>query len=250
MKRLFRLEEPALSAIRELFTIFLLAIFGVLILNAGMTSQTREPRIRAQQAPEDGKNMQANLAFALSIMALTLGFHPQAHAATPAAITAQAAPASAATKASAQPQAHFTADTESEKLIETGKATWYGLHHSHRYTVSGERFDPRQLTAAHRNLPIGTVVRVTDRDTGRSVVVRVNDREPPHGIRCIDLSEGAAQALGIRRQGVANVTITEVLPSDAVEVAEAPEDAAPRSAALSHAASVQHGLRHKRHAAP
>ena len=193
--------------------------------------------------------MQANLALALSIMALTLGFQPQAHAAAQTAATAQAAPAP---KTSAPPTAHFMAETETEteKLIETGKATWYGLRHSHRYTVSGERFDPRQLTAAHRSLPIGSVVRVTDQDSGRSVVVRVNDREPPHGIRCIDLSEGAAQALGIRRQGVANVTITEILPSDAVEVAEAPEDTAPRHAAPSPAASVRHGLRHKHHAAP
>ena len=112
-----------------------------------------------------------------------------------------------------------------EKLVETGFATWYGGHHAWHRTASGERFEPASLTAAHRNLPLGTVVRVTDLATGRSVVVRVNDREPPHGRRCIDLSEGAATALGIHHRGVAHVTITALNQSDAVEVAEAPTPA-------------------------
>jgi rare lipoprotein A len=109
-----------------------------------------------------------------------------------------------------------------EKLIETGVATWYGGHTAWHRTASGERFEPQKLTAAHRSLPLGTMVRVTDLATGRSVVVRVNDREPPHGRRCIDLSEGAGKVLGIHRRGVAHVTITALEPGDAVEVAEAP----------------------------
>jgi len=109
-----------------------------------------------------------------------------------------------------------------ERLVETGFATWYGGHRAWHRTASGERFEPAKMTAAHRNLPLGTVVRVTDLATGRSVVVRVNDREPPHGRRCIDLSEGAATALGIHHRGVAHVTITALNQSDAVEVAEAP----------------------------
>jgi rare lipoprotein A len=109
-----------------------------------------------------------------------------------------------------------------ERLVETGFATWYGGHHAWHRTASGERFEPAKMTAAHRNLPLGTMVRVTDLATGRSVVVRVNDREPPHGRRCIDLSEGAANVLGIHGRGVAHVTITALNQSDPVEVAEAP----------------------------
>lgn len=113
-----------------------------------------------------------------------------------------------------------------ERLVETGFATWYGGHRAWHRTASGERFEPTKMTAAHRNLPLGTIVRVTDLATGRSVVVRVNDREPPHGRRCIDLSEGAATALGIHHQGVAHVTITAIEATDPVEVAEAPTPAA------------------------
>ena len=137
---------------------------------------------------------------------------------------------------------HFTA---SGRLIENGIATWYGQRGSKHYTASGERFLPYQLTAAHRSIPLGTMVRVTDRSTGRSVVVKVNDREPPHGIRCIDLSEGAAMALGIRSQGLARVTITALAASEPVEVAEVP---APdeRPTIVAAAATAQPAL-HRRH---
>jgi rare lipoprotein A len=111
------------------------------------------------------------------------------------------------------------------KVIEEGEATWYGPRFARHRTSNGERFDPSQMTAAHRNLPIGSFVRVTDEATGKSVIVRINDREPPHGVRCIDLSEGAARALGIHGRGVADVMLTEVDPAEAVEVAEAPDDA-------------------------
>jgi rare lipoprotein A len=125
----------------------------------------------------------------------------------------------------ASPAAAAPAEKASvEKPIETGIATWYGSRHSHHYTASGERFQPWKLTAAHRSIPLGTIVRVTDLDTGRSVVVRVNDREPPHGERCIDLSEGAARALGIHSTGIADVSITALNRTEAVEVAEAPDD--------------------------
>lgn len=100
-----------------------------------------------------------------------------------------------------------------QKWSEEGEATWYGPRHAGRRTTSGERFDPRKMTAAHPSLPLGTWVRVTDQRTGKSVTVRINDREPPHGVRVIDLSQGAANKLGIVARGVADVT---------VEVAEAP----------------------------
>src|SRR5271156_1882705 len=122
-----------------------------------------------------------------------------------------------------------------ERLVETGFATWYGGHRAWHRTASGERFEPSLMTAAHRNLPLGTMVRVTDLVTGRSVVVRVNDREPPHGRRCIDLSEGAATALGIHHQGVAHVTITAIEAADPVEVAEAPTPSGGPAAAVGDA---------------
>jgi rare lipoprotein A len=134
---------------------------------------------------------------------------------------------------------------------ESGQATWYGPRHTGLRTTSGERFDPEQLTAAHASLPMGTWVRVTAENTGNSVVVRVNDREPPHGVRCIDLSHAAAARLGIVHSGVADVTLAQVSGPDEpeVEVAEAPDDAQPvevRHMSARHV-SVRHGRLHRRH---
>jgi rare lipoprotein A len=90
-----------------------------------------------------------------------------------------------------------------------GYASWYG---EAQMTASGERFNPRALTAAHRTLPMGTRVRVTNRHNGRSVIVRINDRGPYGGhSRIIDLSKAAAQQLDMIDAGVAPVTL-EVLP--------------------------------------
>ena len=77
-------------------------------------------------------------------------------------------------------------------------------------TASGEKFDPRDLTAAHRTLPFGTRVRVTSLSTGRSVTVRVNDRGPYVRGRAIDVSSSAAKVLGITGQGVAKVKLDVV----------------------------------------
>jgi rare lipoprotein A len=79
-----------------------------------------------------------------------------------------------------------------------------------RQTASGEKFDPHDLTAAHRTLPFGTRVRVTSLATGRSVTVRVNDRGPYARGRAIDVSSSAAKMLGITRQGVAKVKLDVV----------------------------------------
>ena len=93
---------------------------------------------------------------------------------------------------------------------ESGQATWYGSGAQGNYTASGEIFNMYDYTAAHKYLPFGSVVRVTDNDTGRSVVVRINDRGPFAAGRVIDLSYQAASDLGIISKGVANVTL-EVL---------------------------------------
>lgn len=91
-----------------------------------------------------------------------------------------------------------------------GMASWYGYDWAGRKTANGERFNPEAMTAAHRSLPMGTRVRVTNTHNGRSVVVRINDRGPYIGGRVIDLSVGAARVLGMVSRGVAAVRI-EVL---------------------------------------
>jgi len=94
--------------------------------------------------------------------------------------------------------------------VETGQASWYGKAHQGHLTASGERFDMHALTAAHRTLPFGTIVRVTHLKTGRSVDVRINDRGPYHSGRIIDLSYEAARKLGIVGGGTARVKVTVI----------------------------------------
>ena len=94
-----------------------------------------------------------------------------------------------------------------------GYATWYGPE-SGDQTANGERFRPDGITAAHTTLPLPTYVEVTALDTGRRIVVRINDRGPFARGRLIDLSRGAADELGVRAQGVAPVRVRVVEPSD------------------------------------
>jgi len=95
--------------------------------------------------------------------------------------------------------------------VQTGYATWYGGKHHGGPTASGERFDKRALTAAHRSLRMNTRVRVTNKKNGRSVVVRINDRGPfGNASRIIDVSEKAAEVLDMIEAGVVPVRV-EVL---------------------------------------
>lgn len=93
------------------------------------------------------------------------------------------------------------------RLQVQGMASWYGPGFHGNRTANGERFNQYDMTAAHRNLPFGTRVRVTNLHNGRSVVVRINDRGPFTGGRVIDLSKGAAQTLGVVSSGVAPVRL-------------------------------------------
>ncbi len=103
-----------------------------------------------------------------------------------------------------------------------GLASWYGTGRQLGHTsASGEMFDPGALTAAHPQLPLGTRVLVSSRQTGRSVVVRVNDRGPYHGHRILDLSPEAARQLGMMGRGTTQVDVRP-LPGDEEEVASAP----------------------------
>lgn len=99
-----------------------------------------------------------------------------------------------------------------DQTVEVGNATWYGKRLAGHRTASGERFDPSQMTAAHKTLPLGTWVEVHRTGTNKSVVVRINDRGPfgtPDKI--IDLSSAAFERLGSIREGVIPVEV-RVLP--------------------------------------
>ncbi|WP_170004571.1 septal ring lytic transglycosylase RlpA family protein [Pseudopontixanthobacter vadosimaris] len=93
------------------------------------------------------------------------------------------------------------------RVIGSGNASYYGKRFAGKRTASGERFDPGQLTAAHRTLPFGSLVQVTNPANGRSVTVRINDRGPFHGNRIIDLSRSAAEGIGIVQRGHGHVEL-------------------------------------------
>jgi rare lipoprotein A len=104
------------------------------------------------------------------------------------------------------------------RAYQVGMASFYSQRFAGRRTASGERYDPAALTAAHRSLPLGTVLRVTHIDArgqplGAPVIVRVNDRGPYASGRIIDLSQAAARRLGILESGVARVRLEIVRTS-------------------------------------
>ncbi len=89
---------------------------------------------------------------------------------------------------------------------QCGRASWYALYSQ---TASGERMNPADLTAAHRTLPFGTKLKVTNQKNGKTVVVRINDRGPFVKGRVIDLSKAAASQLGFVSSGVAKICMAE-----------------------------------------
>ncbi|WP_372342274.1 septal ring lytic transglycosylase RlpA family protein [Paraburkholderia aspalathi] len=140
-------------------------------------------------APLSTKNAQAG------------SFGPQAFGSAPAS----GAAAKGSSLADAQP---LTDDNSGvSDFHQIGRASWYGRGFHGRRTANGERFDMHALTAAHRTLPLGSYVRVTNPATSRSVVVRINDRGPYARGRIIDLSMAAAAALDMRHAGTARVQI-------------------------------------------
>lgn len=90
---------------------------------------------------------------------------------------------------------------------QTGTASFYGAKHQGKRTASGEPFDRHALTAAHRELPLGSRVKVTNLENQKTVVVRINDRGPNKRGRLIDLSRKAAEQLGMLRSGTARVRV-------------------------------------------
>jgi rare lipoprotein A len=110
-----------------------------------------------------------------------------------------------------KPAAQTGPDTAASGVVERGVAAWYGPGFDRKKTASGERFDARKFTAAHKTLPFNTMVKVTNLENGISVVVRINDRGPFNKNRIIDLSAAAARTIGLDKTGTANVTV-ETLP--------------------------------------
>lgn len=100
----------------------------------------------------------------------------------------------------------LAADSSCHRAVRV-LASWYGLAHQGLLTASGEPFDRNQLTAAHRSLPLGTLLRITNPANGRQVLVRINDRGPFVSQRTLDLSERAARTLGTLVRGEAWVLI-------------------------------------------
>jgi rare lipoprotein A len=105
-----------------------------------------------------------------------------------------------------------TVNTSAFKLIDRGtlKASWYGPKFHGKFTANGEVYDQMALTAAHKHLSFGTLLKITNPKNGKSVIVRINDRGPYIEGRELDLSKGAAIELGILAKGVARVKIQEI----------------------------------------
>ena len=95
-------------------------------------------------------------------------------------------------------------------FVAQGKASWYGKYFQGKPPASGELFDTAKLTAAHKTLPFGTQLKVTNLYNNKSVIVRVNDRGPFHGKRILDLSKAAARQLNMLHAGVVEVKIEKL----------------------------------------
>ena len=122
-------------------------------------------------------------------------------------IVTDSAPIVSGTMRAYQVRGRWYQPAEQPGYDETGQASWYGQQFHGRPTATGERFDMNGLTAAHKTLPLPGLVEVTNLANGRRLVLRVNDRGPFVEGRIIDLSRGAAEALGLLSQGVGEVRV-------------------------------------------
>ncbi len=105
---------------------------------------------------------------------------------------------------------HYKVFKSSDNFQQTGSASWYGPGFHGKKTANGEIYDMYEMTAAHKTLPLDTLVQVTNLSNRRKVIVRINDRGPFHGGRIIDLSKAAAEELDIIKSGYATVHIKTI----------------------------------------
>jgi rare lipoprotein A len=141
------------------------------------------------------------IASFLSVLLLSAGFAAASDPATP--VEKKAVRSNSKSTSTATSKAGKT---------QVGTASWYGKAFHGRPTASGEDYDMFQLTAAHRSLPLGTYVKVTNLRNGKWAVLKVNDRGPFVGNRILDVSYGAAHVLNFRGRGVERVKIEVVEP--------------------------------------
>lgn len=131
--------------------------------------------------------------------------------AVPPAVDTQIAPAPAPAEVvpeTTEPEKVLEQDEEDRAaILDEGIASYYGAELAGNRTANGERFNPNALTAAHRTLPMGTKLKVTNKANGKSVIVRINDRGPFAKKRIIDVSRAAAERISMVRSGTARVTL-------------------------------------------
>jgi rare lipoprotein A len=191
-----------------------------IVLSAFSNSRTTDSDIKVSRSVQDNANEILKTLESLVDKENTVpaSVTPRTQEAIPSTVQPQSQPnqvkpAPASNPASVTP-AEKPKTTQAVKTSsrprKQGMASWYGPGFHGRRTASGETFNSSGLTAAHRYLPFGTRVRVTNLRNGRSVVVRINDRGPFSGGRVIDLSRGAAAIIGVFQSGVAPVVL-EVL---------------------------------------
>jgi len=126
----------------------------------------------------------------------------------------------------------YTPLVNNEPFTQRGVASWYGVKFHGQRTSSGEAYDMYKMTAAHPTLPIPSYARVTSLESGKSVVVRINDRGPFHSDRVIDVSYTAALKLGLLGKGSHLVQIDRLFPGDEIQLASARRAAASEAQAL------------------
>lgn len=152
----------------------------------------------------------ATIAAAFSTLAACASFGGGRDAPLRPPVVTDPAPIVSGTMRPYQIRGRWYRPAEQPNYDEVGLASWYGAQHNGRPTSTGERFDMNALTAAHKTLPLPSLVEVTNRANGRRVILRVNDRGPFVDSRIIDLSRAAAEELGLLSQGVGEVRVRYV----------------------------------------
>lgn len=151
-------------------------------------------------------------ALAISLTVTSLGAASRLNTSA----TNQSANSAKAHKTKARPtRPANTRKAQKDRPYQVGRASWYGKYFHGKKTASGETYNMFQFTAAHQELPLGSIVKVTNLRNGKWVVVRVNDRGPVPATRIIDLSYGAATMLSLRGHGVERVRL-DLLPAETV----------------------------------